>query len=97
MSLPKVNVSNAKKYGFSLSNIITWGIQIVILTLITYGFYFKVDSHLKDKVKHTSSAERVELGVRLEDIRGQLKGRDSRVKEIVRQTIRQLKQEGYLK
>ena len=93
--------------GFTFDSKITlrdvvWTI-IFIASLI--AFASRGESHISNNQIHLSSTEKV-LVDKLEkddilkwksDVNSELKSRDLKVREIVRETVKELKEEGYLK
>ena len=85
------------KYKITIPQIVTWITQLILIILFTYGFIFKVEAHMNNKEIHLAAAQRTAMQVRLKSIEKDSESRDAKVKLIVRETIDELKRDGYLK
>ena len=86
-----------EKYKISLIQMVQLVIELLLIILWIYGFYFTSMAHFNNKEIHLTAAQRTAMQVRLKSIEKDSESRDTKVKLIVRETIDQLKRDGYLK
>lgn len=86
-----------REWGIGIPTIITWLILLAQGLFFGYKLYFNLESHISNDVMHLSKIERSSMQAQINKIENELGVRDLKVKEIVRQTVKELKEEGYLK
>ena len=94
-------MSRLAAIGINIPTIITWIMLALTFLFQVYGFYFKLNDHLADHEVHLSTKEQIQI----HDLKQELgyhkivghgnKITKSEIKEIVRQTISELKQDNY--
>ena len=90
-------MASMERYGINISTLVTWFLLFLTMIFNIYGFYFKVETHINDEIAHVTKAEMKYLEDHILKLELEQKNLDLKTKEIVRQTIRELKSDGFIK